>query len=85
MRLVLCSRFTVINFADTNSCGIDVGYMNSCEVDVNDMNSCVADIQLLCGRSTSARISILSECVKMLTTVTLRDLMLTVRVDSLRF
>ena len=84
MRLVLCSRFTVINFADTNSCGIDVGYMNSCEVDVNDMNSCGADNQLLSGRSTSARI-FLSECVKMLTTVTLRDLMLTVRVDSLRF
>ena len=85
MRLVLCSRFTVINFADTNSCGIDVGYMNSCEVDVNDMNSCGAENQLLCGRSTSARISILSECVKMLTSTTLRDLMLTVRVGSLRF
>ena len=77
MRLVLCSQFTVINFADTNSCGI--------EVDVNDMNSCGADNQLLCGRSTSARISILSECVKMLTSTTLRDLMLTVRVGSLRF
>ena len=67
-----------------NFCGSGVGYMNSCDVDADYMNSCGADNQLLSGRSTSARI-FLSECVKMLTTATLRDLMLTVRVDSLRF
>ena len=67
-----------------NFCGSGVGYMNSCDVDADYMNSCGADNQLLSGRSTSARI-FLSESVKMLTTVTLRDLMLTVRVDSLSF
>ena len=67
-----------------NFCGSGVGYMKSCDVDADYMNSGEADNQLLSGRSTSARI-FLSECVKMLTTATLRDLMLTVRVDSLRF